>query len=61
MIDDYLLKLCLTDEALSAFCGGENRVAYRPQKASELESIIRRLASELGEGGHIGKRLEETP
>src|SRR5205807_2094738 len=37
MMDDYLLKLCLTDEALRAFCGGESQVAYRPQKASDLE------------------------
>ena len=51
MIDDYLLKLCLTDEALSAFCRGESQVAYRPQKASELESIIGRLAVELGKAG----------
>ena len=51
MIDDYLLKLCLTDEALSAFCRGVSQVAYRPQKASELESIIGRLAVELGKAG----------
>ena len=40
IIDDYLLKLWLTDEALSAFCRGVSQVAYRPQRRPNLNRSL---------------------
>jgi len=45
--DDYLLRFCLDDEALRSFCSGENNLAYKPQKASDLLAALKDVTSAL--------------
>jgi hypothetical protein len=45
--DDYLLHLCLNDEALQAFCRGENNLSYTPRNASDLRAALTDVTSAL--------------
>lgn len=40
MADDYLLALCLRNDALSAFCDGERHLTWRPADGASLEALL---------------------
>lgn len=51
MSDDYLVRLLLADEALRAFCGAEQGLAYRLDSAERLKAILVDLIEALRKNG----------
>lgn len=51
MADDYLLELCLHNDALEAFCDGEGHLTWTPKNAAAVENVLGAVAKTFQEHG----------